>query len=105
MLHESSLNFIRTVAEDYGASRVLLFGSCLTGSEDEARDIDLAVEGLSPDDYHAFWSRLLWADELGGKSVDVVRIEDRTFLVPIILNRGVEIYATERSAGVALNYF
>lgn len=93
MLSEASLEFIRKTAEEYGASRVLLFGSCLNVREEEAGDIDLAVEGLSPRDYDNFWSRLLWADELNGKTVDVIRIEDRDFLVPIILNRGLEIYA------------
>ena len=93
MLNDTSLAFIRSVAEEYGAARVLLFGSCLAGPEDEARDIDLAVEGLSPEDHHAFWDRLLWADELGGKSVDVLRVEDNGFLVPIILDEGAEIYA------------
>lgn len=97
MLKPDSLAFIRSVAEEYGATRVLLFGSCQTGAEDDAGDIDLAVEGLSSDDYHDFWDRLLWADELGGKSVDVVRIESNGFLVPIILDEGVEIYAAGRS--------
>ena len=47
MLNDTSLAFIRSVAKEYGAARILLFGSCLTGPEDEAKDIDLAVEGLS----------------------------------------------------------
>ena len=93
MLSDTSLTFIRSVAEEYGAARVWLFGSCLTGPEGEAKDIDLAVEGLSSKDYHAFWDRLLWADELGGKPVDVIRVEDNGFLVPIILDEGAEIYA------------
>lgn len=103
MLHDASLEFIRATAEEYGASRVLLFGSCLRMPEDEAGDIDLAVEGLSRRDYDAFWDRLLWANELNGKTVDVIRIEDGDFLVPIVLNRGVEIYAAGRSAAVALD--
>ena len=103
MLYDASLDFIRTTAEEYGASRVLLFGSCLTISESEAGDIDLAVEGLSSDKYHDFWDHLLWADVLNGKTVDVIRIEDNGFLVPIVLNRGVEIYVAERSKAVALD--
>jgi predicted nucleotidyltransferase len=103
MLREESLSFIRAVAGEYGASRVLLFGSCLTGSEEEAHDIDLAVEGLSRSDCWDFWGRLLWADELDGKSVDVVRIEDNGFLVPIILDEGMEIYVARESQEVALD--
>lgn len=101
MLKLDSLDFIRSVAEEYGAARVLLFGSCLIRSENETGDIDLAVEGLASDDYHAFWDRLLWADELGGKSVDVVRIESNGFLVPIILDEGVEIYAGRKAQEIA----
>ena len=101
MLNDTSLAFIRSVAEDYGAARILLFGSCLTEPEERAKDIDLAVEGLSPKDYHAFWDRLLWADELGGKSVD--RVEDNGFLVPIILDEGAEIYADREPQKVALH--
>ena len=93
MLNDPSLDFIRATAEEYGALRVLLFGSCLTIPESDAGDIDLAVEGLSSDSYHDFWDHLLWANELNGKTVDVIRIEDNGFLVPIILDEGVEIYA------------
>jgi hypothetical protein len=60
------------------------------------RKIDLRQKqwrGLSKRDYWNFWRRLLWADELGGKPIDVVRIEDNGFLVPIILDEGLEIYA------------
>jgi predicted nucleotidyltransferase len=103
MLCDSSLNFIRATAEKYGASRVLLFGSCLSTPEDEVGDIDLAVEGLSSDDYHAFWDCLLWAEELKEKTVDMIRIEDNGFLVPIILDEGVEIYAEREVQKVALD--
>lgn len=104
MLNNTSLDFIKTTAEKYGASRVLLFGSCLTRHENEAGDIDLAVEGLSSDDYHNFWDNLLWADELNGKTVDAIRIEDNGFLVPIILDEGVEIYAGRKVQKVTLGY-
>ena len=103
MLNATSLSFIRSVAEEYGAARILLFGSCLTEPEERAKDIDLAVEGLSPKDYHAFWDRLLWADELGGKPVDVSRVEDNGFLVPIILDEGAEIYADREPQKIALH--
>ena len=104
MLYDTSLDFIKTAAEKYGASRVLLFGSCLTAPEGEAGDIDLAVEGLSSDDYHGFWDHLLWADELNGKTVDVIRIEDNGFLVPIILDEGMEIYVERQVPKVALDH-
>ena len=101
MLDDTSLAFIRSVAEEYDAARVLLFGSCLTEPEGEAKDIDLTVEGLSSKDYHTFWDRLLWAEELGGKPVDMVRMEDNGFLVPIILDEGAEIYADRKPQKIA----
>ncbi len=103
MLRDASLEFIRATAEEFGAKRVLLFGSCLAVPEEEAGDIDLAVEGLSSGDYQDFWDRLLWADELNGKTVDVIRIEDRGFLVPIILYEGMEIYVARETPRVALD--
>jgi predicted nucleotidyltransferase len=92
MLRQESLLFICATAQEYGVKRVLLFGSCLNTPEEKTNDIDLAVEGLSRRDYRRFWNKLLWADELKGKSVDVVRIEENGFLVPIILDEGREIY-------------
>ena len=61
------------------------------------------MEGLSRKDYHAFWDRLLWVDELGGKPVDVIRVEDNVFLVPIIFDEGVEIYADREPQKIALH--
>jgi predicted nucleotidyltransferase len=92
MLEDDRLSFIRMVSQKFKAKRVILFGSCLNNSEQTAGDIDIAVEGLSKSDYWDFWRRLLWAEELGGKAIDVVRVEDNGFLVPIILDEGREIY-------------
>jgi predicted nucleotidyltransferase len=92
MLKDDKLSFIRMVSRKFGAKRVILFGSCLNNPEQAAGDIDIAVEGLSKSDYWDFWRRLLWAEELDGKAVDVVRVEDDGFLVPIILDEGKEIY-------------
>jgi predicted nucleotidyltransferase len=92
MLTDFSLNFIRETAEKFGAKRVLLFGSALTGSEDEARDIDLAVEGLDSLQIYEFMMELFEAPELNGKPVDVIHIESRPPILPIILDEGVEIY-------------
>jgi predicted nucleotidyltransferase len=102
MLHENSLEYIRSLGSEFGARRILLFGSCLNSPEHEAGDIDIAVEGLSRGDYWDFWRRVLWADGLGEKTVDVVRIEDNGFLVPIILDEGIEIYVERKPPARAL---
>lgn len=101
MLREESLRYIRAVAGEFGAARVFLFGSCLSQSQDHAHDIDLAVEGISEDRLDAFWDRLMWAEALGRKPVDVIRLEDGHWLNPIILDEGVLIYE-EQLSSVAL---
>ncbi len=97
MLREESLRFIRALAEEYGAARVYLFGSCLLLPQEDARDIDLAVEGISEEQLDAFWDGLMWADALGRKSVDVLRLEDGHWLNPVILDEGVLIYEAQLS--------
>ncbi|MDR1979363.1 MAG: nucleotidyltransferase domain-containing protein [Synergistaceae bacterium] len=92
MLTQSSLDFIKERAEKFGAKRVLLFGSALTGPEEEANDIDLAVEGLDSLQAYGFTMELFEALELGEKPVDVVRMEARAPILPIILDEGIEIY-------------
>jgi predicted nucleotidyltransferase len=104
MLTKNSLEFIRETAARFGAGRVFLFGSCVERTEQNAGDIDIAVEGLSKNDYWAFWRYLLWADALGGKAVDVVRVEDDSFLVPLILDEGMEIYAKGQPQNGALEH-
>ncbi len=92
MPREESLRFIRALAEEYGAARVFLFGSCLSLPQEDAHDIDLAVEGIPEEQLDAFWDGLMWADALGRKPVDVLRLEDGHWLNPIILDEGVLIY-------------
>jgi len=50
MIAESDKQKIREISEKYHAKRVLLFGSCLDVTR-ESRDIDIAVEGISPEDF------------------------------------------------------
>ncbi len=97
MLQQSSVDFIRKVAEKYGATRVYLFGSSLHDLS-EARDVDLAVEGISNEDLDDFWDELMWAGELDRKPVDILRLEDEHWLNPIIFDEGVLLYEAESSA-------
>ena len=46
MLKPESIAFIKEVAERFGAEKILLFGSCLQKTQEEANDIDLLVYGL-----------------------------------------------------------
>ena len=96
MLEKEGVDFIRRIAVQYGAARVFLFGSSLHAHV-TARDVDLAVEGVSKNDLEAFWDELMWADELDRKPVDIIRIEDGHWLNPIIFDEGVLLYEAQPS--------
>jgi uncharacterized protein len=60
--------------EKFGAKRVVLFGSM--AHEDwytPDSDIDIAVEGLSPEDYWRAWEEL--EDKIRDRPVDLIEIE------------------------------
>lgn len=46
------------VCRRHGATRVRLFGSLVRGRHGETPDIDLAIEGVPPDQYFDLWSEL-----------------------------------------------
>lgn len=53
------------------------FWSCLELPEDEANDINLVVYGLDSLTWWKMQNELTWPPELGGKSVDLIRAENR----------------------------
>lgn len=63
---------VRELVERFGARRVVLFGSLLSGRLHERSDIDIAVEGLAPERY---WEALWRCSEALGHDVDLVPIE------------------------------
>ena len=63
----------RVLGERYAASRVLLVGSLRRGTFGPRSDIDLAVEGLSP---NAVEQANVELTGTGGFEVDVIRLED-----------------------------
>ncbi|MDZ7831733.1 MAG: nucleotidyltransferase domain-containing protein [Desulfobacterales bacterium] len=69
---ESALDIARRLCEDHGASKVLLFGSVID-SYWLPDDIDLAVEGLSDED---FYKAVFDVQGIADCRVDVVAIED-----------------------------
>ena len=72
---------------------MILFGSCLYKPEDEAGDIDLAIdiEGLYARTLYYFTGRLLMSDELN-KLVDVINLSYDIPIIKIILDEGAPIY-------------
>ena len=79
---------IADIARDFRLSAVWMFGSALE-EEDEARDIDLAVEGLAPEEFFEFYGRLF--TELS-KPVDLVDLSQNPPIAAIIRQKGVRIY-------------
>jgi len=88
MLTASEQRTIKECAMEFGVRSVWLFGSGLEEGE-EARDIDLAVEGLRPELFFKFYARLAWAMP---KPVDLVDLSETTSLAPLIRTRGRRIY-------------
>ena len=52
---------LAALAEEYGARKLVLFGSRARGDHEPRSDIDLAVYGMPPENQAAFW---LKAEEL-----------------------------------------
>lgn len=72
-LLEQMPNAHRLLTQQYGATRVVLFGSLACGQPHHESDVDLAVEGLPPTQYFIALADLM---TLFGTAVDLVRLEE-----------------------------
>ena len=79
---------ITAYAKEFDVGAVWLFGSSL-GDESAARDIDLAVEGISPDLFLKFYARLFLALP---KPVDLIDFSEDTSITSVVRATGVRIY-------------
>jgi predicted nucleotidyltransferase len=79
---------VRSAGRDFDVEAVWLFGSAVE-DEAQARDIDLAVEGLARERYFDFYERLYF--ELP-KPVDLVDLSQDPPIAPIVRAKGVRIY-------------
>lgn len=88
----------RILVEQYGAQRVWLFGSLARQSFVHSRsDIDLAVEGLSPEDYFRALATI-WKQLPPGFELDLVPLEDaRPGLVDLVKQEGELLYERPES--------
>lgn len=66
---------VRALVEEFSVTRVVLFGSLLSGELHERSDLDLAVAGLPPDQY---WRALDTVSQKAGIAVDLIRLEEAT---------------------------
>jgi len=88
MVSPESQKIIKSCADEFGVKTVWLFGSALQ-DEQHSRDYDLAVEGLSPENFFDFYGRLFF--ELP-KPVDLVDLSQDPSIASIIREKGVVIY-------------
>ncbi|OGX35209.1 MAG: hypothetical protein A3C36_03095 [Omnitrophica WOR_2 bacterium RIFCSPHIGHO2_02_FULL_52_10] len=69
---DSELTKIVDISKDFGADRVLLFGSCLEDAS-RARDIDIAVSGVPARKFFEYYAEVSMAVK---DEVDIVDLDD-----------------------------
>ena len=69
---DSELKKIVDISKEFGAKMVILFGSCLEDIA-QARDIDIAISGVSDQDFFKYYGRISMAVE---DEVDLVDLKD-----------------------------
>ena len=88
MLSPASCQLISESARKFHVKTVWLFGTALRDGEN-ARDIDLAVEGLDPVLFFKFYAEVYFGLP---KPVDLVDLSQDPPLAPLIRSTGVRIY-------------
>ncbi|MFQ6034551.1 MAG: nucleotidyltransferase family protein [Sedimentisphaerales bacterium] len=86
---ERELKKIASISKEFGAKKVLLFGSCLEDIE-SARDIDIAVSGIKPREFFKYYGKVSMAVE---NEVDIIDLDDvREHLYKRVLSKGQVVY-------------
>jgi predicted nucleotidyltransferase len=86
---EQELKKIAGISKEFGAKKVLLFGSCLEDIE-SASDIDIAVSGIKPREFFRFYGKVSMELE---DEVDIIDLDDiREHLYKKVLSKGQVIY-------------
>ena len=88
MIEEKDKKIIQVLSRKYSVKRVLLFGSSLDKKR-TSRDIDIAIEGISPKDFFKYYGDLLL--QLS-KPVDVVDLEGSSKFISLIKKEGKLLY-------------
>ena len=88
MISESDKKNILRIAAKYRAKKVILFGSGSLPSE-ESHDIDLAVEGVSNDQFFKFYSELIFSLS---KPVDIVDLSRKSRFNSLVVSEGTLLY-------------
>jgi predicted nucleotidyltransferase len=69
---ERELDKIISISREFGAEKVLLFGSCLEKVE-SAQDIDIAVKGGKPEKFFEMYGKILGVID---SEIDLIPLED-----------------------------
>ena len=88
MISERDRQSIISIAEKYRVSRILLFGSNACETR-EGNDIDLAVDGIRPAEFFAFYSDLMFNLS---KPVDVIDLSEDSRFHRMVASEGIPIY-------------
>ncbi len=88
MISESDKRKIREISEKYHVKRVLLFGSSLDVTR-ESHDIDIAVEGVSPEDFFEYYGELMLKLS---QPIDVIDLSGNSKFTRLIQQEGVMLY-------------
>ena len=86
---KKELDKIVNISKEFGAVKVLLFGSCLDNIN-SARDIDIAVSGIRPRDFFKYYGKVSMEVE---DEVDIIDLDEvREHLHRRILSKGRILY-------------
>ena len=83
------LKKIVSISREFGATKVLLFGSCLEDTK-SAQDIDIAISGVKPREFFKYYGKVSMVVD---DEVDIVDLDDvREHFLKRILSKGKVIY-------------
>jgi len=88
MISERDKATIIDIARRYDVGQILLFGSG-ADQKREAKDIDLAVEGVQPEQFFSFYGELLFALS---KPVDLINLSNDTKFNRLVYREGIRLY-------------
>lgn len=88
MVAETDKKIIQDISKKYHAKRVLLFGSSLDDTR-QSHDIDIAVEGIPPEDFFKYYGDLMLKLS---KPVDVIDLSETSKFIKLIQKEGRLLY-------------
>jgi len=88
MISEQDKAAIVDIARRYNVGAVLLFGSGANPKR-QAEDIDLAVEGIAPEQFFRFYGDLIFGLS---KPVDLIDLSNDTKFNRLVYREGVRLY-------------